>query len=269
MSQQVGKAASKWTAKIGDSMVGGQPPTLDDIEEDVGGLKRFTDTLFEGHVCCRWDLKVRELLVMALLLRCDQFLEVLESHPEATPKVTDDGFAGSRHRFARDHLFVCRVKQALDGARVGEVQFDGWVFEARNAFMTRNLPGIPIEKFSLCGGNKNDVRMDPRCFVDHFNALASSVTQNNTHVNVQRLQHTVNDEHQNQQCGSIAESFMLKNFHKVMKSVERIKNRVMGQVPESDAPRLTQDGVIKFSISSKGLTNQTSLTPRCNRCLLH
>jgi hypothetical protein len=101
-------------------------------------------------------------------------------------------------------------------------------------------------------------RMDPRCFVDHFNALAS-VTQN-IHMNVQRLQHTVNDIRRNQQCGSIVESFMLKNFHKVMRSVERIENRVVEQVPESGAPRLTQDGVIKFSISSKGLTNQTSLT---------
>ena len=53
---------------------------------------------------------------------------------------------------------------------------------------------------------------------------------------------------------------MIKDFHKAMKSVERIENRVVGQVPESDAARSTQDGVVKFSISSKGLnTNQASV----------
>jgi len=32
MSQQAGKAVSKWTAKIGDLIVGGQPPF-----DDIGG----------------------------------------------------------------------------------------------------------------------------------------------------------------------------------------------------------------------------------------
>ena len=31
MCHQAGKAVSKWTANIGDLIVGGQPPTFDDI----------------------------------------------------------------------------------------------------------------------------------------------------------------------------------------------------------------------------------------------
>jgi hypothetical protein len=66
MSQQAGKAVSKWTAKIGDIIVGGQPPTFDDIGDNLEELKRFTSVLFEDDVGGRWNPKVREILVMAL-----------------------------------------------------------------------------------------------------------------------------------------------------------------------------------------------------------
>lgn len=56
---------------------------------------------------------------------------------------------------------------------------------------------------------------------------------------------------------------MFENLQKVMKSVERIENRVVGQTSGPDTPRSgprpPQDGVIKFSISSKGLTKQMSV----------
>jgi hypothetical protein len=42
------------------------------------------------------------------------------------------------------------VEQALEKARVQRI-FGSWVSEARTAFLTRNLPGIPIEKFALYG----------------------------------------------------------------------------------------------------------------------
>ncbi|CAB9503235.1 expressed unknown protein [Seminavis robusta] len=252
MSQHAGKTISRWTAKIGDLIVGGQPPMFDDIEV-TSGLKRFTDALFEDDTSGRWNPKVRELLVMALLLRYDQFLDILESHPEARRPASED--ACMRQRFYHDHLFVCRVKQALDKARVGEVQFSGWVSESHDAFMSRNIPGIPIEKFSLYSGNKDSILMDPRCFVDHFNVLAT-VTQT-MHTNIQRLQHTVNDIRRNQQSSRVLEDFMLENFQKLTKSVERIEARVVGESKPSTATQ--QEGIIKFSVSSKALTKQMSV----------
>lgn len=79
MPRQAGKAASKWAAKIGDSIAGSQPPTFGDMKEDVEGLKRFTSVLFEDDAAERWNPKVRELLVMSLLLRFDQFALVTQS----------------------------------------------------------------------------------------------------------------------------------------------------------------------------------------------
>ena len=68
MSEQAGKAVSEWTAKIGDLIVGGQPPTFADIKGDKEELKQFTSMSFEDDMGNRWNPKVRELLVMALLL---------------------------------------------------------------------------------------------------------------------------------------------------------------------------------------------------------
>ena len=42
-----GKALSKWTMKIGETTIGGQPPTFDDIESDPDKIKKFTEMLFE------------------------------------------------------------------------------------------------------------------------------------------------------------------------------------------------------------------------------
>ena len=255
MSQQAGKAVSGWTAKVGDIILGGQPTTFSDIEGDTSKLKQFTDILFEDDKSENWDPKVRELLVMALLLRFDQFLDVFESNPDIKLKVSGDTCL--RDRFSGDHLFICRVKKALDRAQVGEVQFDGWISESRSAFMSRNIPGIPIEKFPLYGGKGDQIMMDPRCFVDHFNVLAS-VTQN-INVNVQRLQHMVNDIRRNQQSERLLGSIMYEDFHRVMKSVERLEKYVVGHTKEVPSTP-TQHDVIRFSISSKALTNRMSLT---------
>lgn len=73
--------------------------------------------------------------------------------------------------------------------------------------------------------------MDPRCFVDHFNAL-SHVIQN-INVNVQHLQHAVSDICLNQQRESVLESVMLDNFHKLTKSVDRIEKHAVGKIPDS------------------------------------
>ncbi|KAG7361851.1 hypothetical protein IV203_036952 [Nitzschia inconspicua] len=105
----------------------------------------------------------------------------------------------------RDHLLVRRVKQAFEKTGACETMFNNFIgnAQARMAFFKRNLPALPIEKFSLYGGGENakkalcggatgtGILMDPRCFVTHFNAL-SSVTQN-IHMNLQHQQHAIND----------------------------------------------------------------------------
>ena len=110
LSKQAGKALSKWTHRIGDVISGSQPHTFDDIggyhgfpssplssqdsnageavatalcDGDHDKLQQFTNVLFEDDPDNRWNSKVRELLVMTLLLCYNQFCAVLRRHPKA------------------------------------------------------------------------------------------------------------------------------------------------------------------------------------------
>lgn len=248
LQQQCGKAVSKWPTRPGC----GQSPTFDDIDDNRVRLKQFTDILFEEDMEERWHPKVRELLVMTLLLRYDQFLDVLETHPEASPKPFTD--ATLRDRFSHDHLFVCRVKKALARARVNEVQFSGWVSQTNDAFINRNYQGIPNSKLSLYGGKP--ILVDPRCLDDRLNDLTQVI--HNINWNVQKLQHTVNDIRRNQQSEGILENLLHNNLDKVVKSTQRLEARLIGECGESEES--PQDGVIKFSVSLKALTSRTPAT---------
>lgn len=95
--------------------------------------------------------------------------------------------------------------------------------------------------------------MDPRCFVDHFNALAS-VTQESTHVIVQHLRHQFLKNDITEILRD--ETSVRYNLLSMASSIHRIENHLMGY-SKSDMP--APRGVIKFSISSKGLTNQRSV----------
>ncbi|CAB9508013.1 expressed unknown protein [Seminavis robusta] len=105
LERPAAKAVAKWPARDGC----GQPVMFDDILVSPGPhsppsppssqgsepvavgpvvgerdkLQRFTDSLFEDDQDGLWDQKVRELLVSTLLLRYDQFLDVLRDHPKA------------------------------------------------------------------------------------------------------------------------------------------------------------------------------------------
>lgn len=97
--------------------------------------------------------------------------------------------------------------------------------------------------------------MDPRCFVDHFNALAS-VTQS-THAIVQQLRHKLNDTSEELSCERRMRFFHHDSLHAMASSLGRLETHLMGEAPRTPPhPK----GVIKFSIASKGLTNQMSLT---------
>lgn len=274
MSQQCGKAVSKWTAKIGDLIIGGQPPTFNDMEGDLEELNQFTSVLFEDDTSGRWDPKVRELLVIALLLRYDQFCEVLRSHPEATLNVeTHPGTlydTDVTNSSLRNHLFVRRVEQAMEKAGVCEVMFGSWKRLASKAFLSRNIPGIPIEKFPLYGGgenakktlyggaNGNGILMDPRCFVDHFNALAS-VTQS-INMKLQQQQHMINDIHRTLGAErAINNEYIIGKIYNMDRSMRRLENHLIGKVPKPDVTPSSQC-VIPFSISSKAFTKQMTVT---------
>jgi hypothetical protein len=215
LSSQAGKALSRWSHRIGDVIHGGQPPAFDDIlgyhgfstppllqdskavatalvNANRDKLRQFTDVLFEDDAEQRWHPKV-------LLLRYDQFCAVLRKHPQAYIPDAFKHYNPSDPRFdinhsldyntIQDNLFMCQVKRALEKAGVDEVVFNKWGECACSAFIERNLIAIP--DLSLYGGNNKRIMMDPRCFIDHFNALLS-LAQPTYHV-VQHLRRQLND----------------------------------------------------------------------------
>lgn len=97
--RQGGKSLAGWVVKNGNTVMGGQPITFDDLViEDVDSLREFTDVIFEDDTEKCWIPKVRELLVTTLLLRCNQFVDVLQSHPFAKlVEMHPDIEIGDRH----------------------------------------------------------------------------------------------------------------------------------------------------------------------------
>ena len=105
--RQAGKTLSGWITKIGDVAIGGQPPSYDDIDTDVDLLRKLEHAIFEDDEKCRWTPKVRELLVMTLLLRYDQFIDILMTHrgAEVVDGLDDNGLPTKVCRVVDDNLF--------------------------------------------------------------------------------------------------------------------------------------------------------------------
>ena len=206
MQKDTAKSLSMWITTIGNTVMGGHPVPFDDIETDPDTLKKFTNVLFEDDIDNRWHPKIRELLVMTLLLRYDQYMDVLEAHPCA--KVVDDlerhphldypmSDAAEEHHWlslsqesqgrlamstVRESLFLSRINQALERVcRYDDLDqhhlFSSWCKEARKFFLKgSNAVALPTETILRYGGDINDVTLDARCFIDHLNTLFSMVT---------------------------------------------------------------------------------------------
>lgn len=198
--------------------------------------------IFEDDEDERWHPKVRELLVMALLLRCDQFVDISQSHPFAklVEGFLDDGVPQDCCTCSTvwDNLFLSRLDQALEKA-CGcdrDRMFSNWVSEARKAFLSRNAPGPPTEPFRFCGGDSHDILMDPRCFTDHFNAVASTAQAN--HMELQHHRHPLNDILNGFNVESkITSSLIVDGLFNIKKLVRRLEENLMG-APKPATPPL-------------------------------
>jgi hypothetical protein len=237
--------------------MGGQPPTFNDIDTNVNALRRFTDVIFEDDTDSRWHPKVRELLVMTLLLRYDQFVDILQSHPfTKLVECLPDPFPNDDYTCTaiRDNLFISRVNQALEKVNgdLNELVFSKWVCEARKAFLSRNAPGLPIETFRVYGGEPGrGILMDTRTLIDHFNALASVVQAN--HMELQHQRHVLNDIQNafNVESKITSSSFIVERLFNMEKSLRRLEENLIPQVTTPVTPPPTSRGVIRFSVSSK------------------
>lgn len=165
MSKQAGKTVSGWTAKAGDTIMGGLSVVLSDLTTDPMSLNMFVDAIFEADYDGIWKQEVREMSFTSMLRHYDDFVDVLKRHPYNT---YDDP--------AR-HLFIGRLDKIMADLEISQETFQQWKIEAKKAFNQKNLPALPIER--ICNGHTEtptfkDIAMDPRCFIDHFNTLATT-----------------------------------------------------------------------------------------------
>ena len=94
--------------------------------------------------------------------------------------------------------------------------------------------------------------MDPHCFVDHFNTL-TLITQS-TNVLLQKQQHMISDMRNEQHAERIVKEDLYATMYKMSKSIERIENYIMSASEPVSKPSHPK-GILRFSVSSKGLAN--------------
>ena len=248
--------------------------TFDDIKTHRDILKKSTDVLFEDNTDRRWHPKVRELLVTTLLLRYDQFVNVLQSHPftRLVEGFNECGIPSDSNTCSavRDNIFLSCVNQALEKACAidcydddlnckDDLMFGKWCNEARQAFLSRNAPGLPVETFCLCGDDADGrgILMDTRTLIDHFNAFASVVQAN--HMELQRQRHVLNDIRNAFNVESkITSSFIIERLFKMEKSMQRLERELVGEPPASASP--SSKGVQSYSVSIRKLAKSAPLT---------
>jgi hypothetical protein len=278
--RQSGKGLAGWVTKNGEHVMGGQPVTFDDITEDVDVLRKFTNAIFENDTEGRWHPKVRELLVMTLLLRYDQFIDILHSHP-FTKLVETHPDADADERYScssvEDNIFVNRIDQLLERVcddnqndellmdlnpsirYVSNRMFTRWRTEAREAFVSRNQGGLPISVWHSYGVNPatSGVLMDTRTVIDHFNLLASVVQAN--HMELQRLKYSMNDLRQAFSVESkITSTHVVERLFNMERSLRRLEENLLPEAPKPETS--PSKGVLFFSVSSKCLSTSASLS---------
>jgi hypothetical protein len=84
ISQQAGKVVSNWHSKAGDTILGGQPPKLQDITTNHEQLEDFVGILFAYDKDDDWSPSIWNLLVSSLLRHYKEFVSTITSHPENT-----------------------------------------------------------------------------------------------------------------------------------------------------------------------------------------
>lgn len=144
------------------------------------------------------------------------------------------------------HPFVFKVNEAKRLACIDETTWKSWCKEVQQGFVQRNLPALPIELIPRNNGNFLDnLRFDPRCFVDHFNALTSAYYSLHSQHLIQARE--MKDLRHDFAAMSRRNERMEKQLIESNKHIERIGNRIEVMTPTKkkldDEPI---EGVIPF-----------------------
>jgi hypothetical protein len=160
MSQQAGKVVSNWHSKAGDTILGGQPPKLQDVTMNHEQLDDFVNILFAFDKDDDWSPSTQNLLVSSLIRHYGEFVSIIKSHP------------GNIYSDTNHHPFIHLINDALRGAAVPQETFEAWQLEIRYGFTSRNAPAMPIETLrNQAPKIVDNFNIDTRTFTDHYNQL--------------------------------------------------------------------------------------------------
>ena len=156
----IGKVLADYNTKIGDEYFGGYTPTLEAIIVDVDECRVFALYLFRKHNAIEDEKKY--IYTAVLIHRYDDICEVIQQHPE------------NLFENLNDHIFVAKVRRALQICNISEETFEQWKKDIKKDFCSKNLLALDIK--SLQGVLGSDIReriyVDPRCLLQTINETA-------------------------------------------------------------------------------------------------
>ncbi len=158
MDVKCGKVLAGWTDdSFGGSIFGGYPPETSDLVDETEKFAPFVTHLFSG--VDGYGRPLLETLAMTVLLRLDDMIIDIEAEPFG--KYSDP----------KDHPFVGSIDRARSASGISESTFTKWKKSARDGFMQRNRPSLPIN----FDPTMRDVLIDPRSLYGAYNQLAQQV----------------------------------------------------------------------------------------------
>ena len=271
MMKDAGKAVAGWVHKIGEHVLGGKPPSANDIYLHKEEFQLFVDHIFiedqpdeEGE--CQISPKVRELLVCSMLRHWDRFIQCLKEHP------------GGEFEEPWRHLFVARVFGKLRDSGCTPEHFDSWKLQVQRGFKHKNLCALKIRLYdptippsALTEEQREESRpayFNSVCMLDHVNNLVScflsmkSTAETLLAAEAENSRRMSRVETQGQQNGRelLEIKSLLLGRQAVPATPSHRTNEPAGTGPAS--PSMSQCSVNLFSSSIKGWKEEKTISDR-------
>lgn len=196
MIKDAGKAVAGWDTNIGGVPYGGLPPCAKDIVQYSEEFGTFVDFLFRNDKNGFIKQPLRELLVCSGLRHWDKFLDCIREHPSRRfndpaydfrngdpKKHPHRGVDPNRHPFTRS------VFKAVQDSGLSTSHFNQWKYQVVKQFYRNNIHAYPIPHYrkdlpeEWVEVLENEILIDCRSVVDHFNSIVATNNKNAANIN--------------------------------------------------------------------------------------
>jgi hypothetical protein len=128
----------------------------------------FVDRLFSDNATVPSDVK--HLYAASILRWYDDFTACLSKNPR------------NQFQELNKHPFVAKIEQVATVIGLSPDDFKMWQVEVKQGFSSRNLPALTINDYKDLSGpdDIHGVLLDPRCFLESFNAQSNIISSLST-----------------------------------------------------------------------------------------